>query len=74
MENKIELNISKDSTVIFASDFGVGANNEEIRLIVVNNKLISDESSYKLVSESDLQIVMNHSTALKLRNLLNEYI
>lgn len=74
MKNKIDLNISKDSEVVYASDCGVGANSEEIRLIIVNNKLISDDNSFKLVSESDLQIVMNHNTALKLRNLLNEYI
>ena len=74
MENNMELNISKDSDVVFASDFGVGSNNEEISLIVVNNKLITDDDSFKLICESDLQIVMNPATALKLRNLLNEYI
>ena len=71
---KSKINIKEDSKIVYASSFGVGGNNEEIRLIVVNNKLVNDGDDIELVNESDLQIVMNYNTAIKLNKLLNKYI
>ena len=71
---KSKINIKKDSKIIYASSFGVGGNNDEIRLIVVNNKLVNDGDDIELINESDLQIVMNYNTAIKLNKLLNKHI
>jgi hypothetical protein len=71
---KSKINIDNNSKVVYASSFGVGGNNEELRLIVVNNKLVNDGENIELINESDLQIVMNYSTAIKLNQLLNKYI
>lgn len=71
---KSKINIKDDSKVVYASSFGVGGNNEELRLIVVNNKLVNDGDDIDLINESDLQIIMNYSTAIKLNKLLNKYI
>ena len=71
---KSKINIDNNSKVVYASSFGVGGNNEELRLIVVNNKLVNDGENIELINESDLQIVMNYSTAIKLNKLLNKYI
>ena len=35
------INIKDESKVIHASSFGVGGDDEEVRLIIVNNKLIN---------------------------------
>ena len=71
---KSRININDDSKVVYASSFGVGGNNEELRLIVINNKLVNDGDDIELINESDLQIVMNYNTAIKLNQLLNKYI
>lgn len=71
---KSKINIKEDSKVVYASSFGVGGNNDEIRLIVVNNKLVNDGDDVELVNESDLQIIMNYGTAVKLSRLLNRHI
>lgn len=71
---KSKISIDENSKVVYASSFGVGGNNEELRLIVINNKLVNDGESIELVNESDLQIVMNYKTAIKLNQLLNKYI
>lgn len=69
-----KINIKEDSKIVYASSFGVGGNNEELRLIVVNNRLVNDGDDIELINESDLQIVMNYNTAIKLNRLLNKYI
>lgn len=66
--------ISKDSRVVYASSFGVGGANEEIRVIVCDKKLISDGDDFKLINSSDLQIVMDKKTANDLKNLLEQHI
>lgn len=71
---KPKINIKEDSKIVYASSFGVGGNNEEIRLIVVNNKLVNNGDDMELINESDLQIVMNYNTAIKLNKLLTKYI
>lgn len=65
--------INKDSKVVHASSFGVGGTNEEIRIIICDKKLITDEKGFKLINESDLQIVMDKKTANDLKSLLEEY-
>lgn len=71
---KSKINIDDNSKVVYASSFGVGGNNEELRLIVINNKLVNNDDDVELINESDLQIVMNYNTAIKLNKLLNKYI
>ena len=71
---KLKINIDENSKVVYASSFGVGGNNEELRLIVINNKLVNDGDDVELINESDLQIVMNYNTAIKLNKLLSKYI
>ncbi|MEE1134316.1 hypothetical protein [uncultured Methanobrevibacter sp.] len=71
---KSKINIDENSKVVYASSFGVGGNNEELRLIVINNKLVNDGDDVELINESDLQIVMNYNTAIKLNKLLSKYI
>lgn len=66
--------INSGSKVVYASSFGVGGLNEEIRIIVCEKKLVSEENSFKLINESDLQIIMNKKTAMDLKNLLEKYI
>ena len=71
---KSKINIKEDSKIVYASSFGVGGNNEELRLIVVNSKLVNDGDDIDLINESDLQILMNYNTAIKLNKLLSKYI
>lgn len=71
---KSKISIDDDSKVVHASSFGVGGNNEEIRLIVINNKLVNDGDDIELINESDLQITMNYNTAIKLNKLLSKHI
>ena len=59
------INIKNESEVIHASSLGVGGDDEEVRLIIVNNKLINKNDNFELISESDLQIVMSPATAIK---------
>ena len=67
------INIKDESEVIHASSFGVGGDDEEVRLIIVNNKLINKNDNFELISESDLQIVMSPATAIKLNDMLENY-
>lgn len=67
------INIKNESEVIHASSFGVGGDDEEVRLIIVNNKLINKNDNFELISESDLQIVMSPTTAIKLKDMLENY-
>lgn len=71
-EDMVKINI--DSKVVYASSFGVGGSNDEIRILVCDKKLINDDNSFKLINESDLQIVMNKKTAKDLKNLLDRYV
>lgn len=65
--------INKDSKVVYASSFGVGGAEDEIRIIVCDKKLINEEDSFKLINESNLQLIMNKKTAIDLKNLLERY-
>ena len=66
--------IRKESKVVYASSFGVGGTDDEIKVIVCDKKLISEGDEFKLINESDLQIVMDKKTASDLKNLLEKYI
>lgn len=65
--------ISEKSKIVHASSVGVGGSEEEIRIIIADKKLISDDNGFKLINESDLQIVMDKKTANDLKNLLKQY-
>ena len=69
-----EVKINKDSKVVHASSLGVGGVDDEIRIVICNKKLISDKDGFKLINESDFQIVMDKKTAKDLKHLLEQYI
>lgn len=66
--------INENSKVVYASSFGVGGSENQIRMIICDKKLITDENGFKLINESDLQIVMDKQTAKDLKNLLERYV
>lgn len=66
--------IVPDSEMIYASSVGVGADNEEVRLILFNKRLMSDGDNIEIINESDTQIILNKSTAFKLKELLEEHL
>ena len=51
--------IDPDSKLIYASSVGVGADNEEVRLILFNKRLTSDGENIELINESNTQIILN---------------
>jgi hypothetical protein len=66
--------IDPDSEIIYASSVGVGADDDEIRLIVFNKRLTSDGGNIEVINESDTQIILNKTTALKLKELLEQHL
>lgn len=66
--------IDPDSELIYASSVGVGADDEEIRLILFNKRLTSDGQNIEMINESDTQIILNRSAAFKLRELLDQHL
>ncbi|MBQ1781664.1 MAG: hypothetical protein Q4Q19_06680 [Methanobrevibacter sp.] len=77
MENVIikkNMEIDPDSEIIYSSSVAVGGDEEEVRLILFNKRLASTEEGIEMITESDTQIVMNRSTAAKLKDLLSEYL
>ena len=77
MENVIikkNMEIDPDSEIIYSSSVAVGCDEEEVRLILFNKRLASTEEGIEMITESDTQIVMNRSTAAKLKDLLSEYL
>ena len=66
--------IDPDSEIIFASSVGVGADDEEVRLILFNKRLTSDGKNIEIINESDTQIILNKSAAFKLKQLLDEHL
>lgn len=61
--------IDPDSELIYASSIGVGADNEEVRLILFNKRLTSDGKNIELINESNTQIILNKASAFKLKEL-----
>jgi len=66
--------IDPDSEIIYASSVGVGTDDDEIRLILFNKRLTSDGGNIEVINESDTQIILNKTTALKLKELLEQHL
>ena len=66
--------INQDSDILYASSIGVGGDDEEVRLILFNKRLISNENKMEIINESDTQIILNKSGAVKLKELLIRYL
>ena len=66
--------IDPDSEIIYASSVGVGADDDEIRLILFNKRLTSDGENIEVINESDTQIILNKTAALKLKELLEQHL
>ena len=66
--------IDPDSEIIYASSVGVGADDDEIRLILFNKRLTSDGGNIEVINESDTQIILNKTTALELKELLEQHL
>lgn len=64
--------IDPDSEIIYTSSVGVGADDEEVRLILFNKRLTSDGENIEIINESDTQIILNKSAAFKLKELLDQ--
>lgn len=78
MNENIQVNknmiIDPDSELIYASSVGVGADDEEVRLILFNKRLTSDGENIEIINESDTQIILNKSAAFKLKELLDQHL
>lgn len=66
--------INPNSQLLYASSVGVGEDNDEIRLIFVNKKLVNNEDKIEMVNESNLQVILNKNAAIGLKDLLNQYL
>lgn len=71
---KKDVQINPNSHLHYASSVGVGEDNDEIRLIFVNKKLVTNNGEIELVNESDLQVILNKNAAKGLKELLNNYL
>ena len=78
MRNEIQTSrnmiIDPNSEIIYASSVGIGSDDEEVRLILFNKRLTSDGENIELINESKTQVILNKSTALKLKELLDEQL
>ena len=83
MKNEQEFNvptkeniiINPNSKVVTTSHIGVGGDDNEIMIILVNKKLNNDKNgNLEIIHESDMQIILNKNTAIELKNLLEKYI
>ena len=66
--------INPDSQLVYASSVGVGEDNDEIRLIFVNKKLVNNDEDIEMINESNLQVILNKKAAKGLKDLLNQYL
>ena len=66
--------IDSDSELIYASSVGVGADDEEVRLILFNKRLTSEGENIEIINESHTQIILNKSAAFKLKELLDQHL
>lgn len=66
--------IDSDSELIYASSVGVGADDEEVRLILFNKRLTSDGETIEMINESDTQIILNRAAAFRLKELLDHHL
>ena len=63
--------INPNSEIVYASNIGLGGDDEEFQLIFVNKRLINEGEDLKLINESNLQVIINKKTAKQLKELLN---
>ncbi|WP_407381733.1 hypothetical protein [Methanobrevibacter sp.] len=69
------ITINPNSEVINISHIGVGGDDNEIMMILVNKKLKNDDTgNLEIVYESDKQIILNKKVAAELKELLDKYI
>ena len=68
------ITINPQSEIIHTSSVGVGGDSEEIRILLFNKRIISQENKIEITTESNTQIVMNKKTALQLKELLENYL
>ncbi|MBQ6630206.1 MAG: hypothetical protein IJH65_15500 [Methanobrevibacter sp.] len=66
--------INPDSEIIYSSSVGVGADDEEVRLILFNKRLTSYGENIEIINESNTQIILNKGAAFKLKELLDEHL
>lgn len=66
--------INPDSELIYASAVGVGGDSEEIRIILFNKKVISENDDLEMINESNYQLILNKKTARNLEKLLRQYL
>jgi len=66
--------IDPDSELLYASSIGIGGDDEEVRLILFNKRLISNEGEMEIITESDTQIILNKTCARRLNQLLTQYL
>lgn len=72
---KENITINPNSKVVTTSHIGVGGDDNEIMIILVNKKLNNDANgNLEIIHESDMQIILNKNTATELKNLLEKYI
>ena len=72
---KENITINPNSKVVTTSHIGVGGDDNEIMITLVNKKLNNDENrNLEIIHESDMQIILNKNTATELKNLLEKYI
>lgn len=72
---KDSIKINPKSEVFNASHIGVGGDDDEIMIILVNKKLSNDEKgNLEIIYESNMQISLNKKTATELKYLLEKYI
>ena len=66
--------INPNSELHYASSVGVGEDNDEIRLIFVNKKLVNNNEEIELINESNLQVILSKNAAIGLKELLTNYL
>lgn len=66
--------INPNSELYYASSVGVGEDNDEIRLIFVNKKLVNNNEEIELINESNLQVILSKNAAIGLKELLSNHL
>ena len=66
--------IHPESDIIYSSSVGLGCDEDELRLILFNKRLISNGENIEIINESNTQIILSKSSAKKLKELLDEIL
>ena len=67
------ISINPNSQLAYASSVGLGEDENEIRLIFINKRLVEEDDELRLINESNLQVVLNKKTGKELKDLLDYY-